>query len=584
MEESRYNWFMGSIKDISFQTSLLFTAERRLPRESVLCAPSYYDYAPYTTGDFCMDTPLELDFGYDGLPEQVLKSVFGYDCFRPLQREVIQNVLDGRDTLAVMPTGGGKSLCYQIPALIRGGLTVVISPLIALMQDQVSQLEAAGVQAAYLNSSLDRSAYNTICESVKKARVKLLYVSPEGLTSSRVQEVLHSEGVDVQCITVDEAHCISEWGHDFRPDYMEIASVREQFPHAVCLALTATATKQVQTDIVKNLRMEEPSICVASFDRPNVFLEVRRKNNALFQVVDFIKAHSGQCGIVYCFSRKQVDELCQALKEKGISAESYHAGLTDDERFLHQSRFIKGEIDVMVATVAFGMGINKPDVRFVVHYDLPKSIEQYYQEVGRAGRDGLSSSALLLYSPFDAQKIRYFFKAADDPEKAERLLQGMISYAEAKTCKRHFLLSYFGERYNPVGEQAVPSEQCCSVCAQNGTVKKSIYADIGNARSERPQPSALVKKAKAKRVGQKSALHTQLSGEEAYLMKSLKTWRKRTAEEMNVPPYVIFGDRTLLDIVSKRPQTMAALQECFGLGAVKVRRFGEDIVRIVKNN
>ncbi|MBP5452787.1 MAG: ATP-dependent DNA helicase RecQ, partial [Treponema sp.] len=268
----------------------------------------------------------------DRQPEQVLKKVFGYDSFRPMQREVIQNVLDGRDTLAIMPTGGGKSLCYQIPALIFGGMTLVISPLIALMQDQVSQMEAYGVPAAVINSSLDWNSYIETTKSIRQGKVKLLYLSPEGLSTNRIQDLLHSEGVRIDCITIDEAHCVSEWGHDFRPDYMEIAAIREQFPGAVCLALTATATSHVRQDIITQLHLKRPQVLVYSFNLPNLRLEVRRKTNAFAQTRDFILERPEQSGIIYCFSRKQVDELTLALIDSGIRAINYHAGLSDEKR------------------------------------------------------------------------------------------------------------------------------------------------------------------------------------------------------------------------------------------------------------
>ncbi|MBQ1591294.1 MAG: ATP-dependent DNA helicase RecQ, partial [Treponema sp.] len=429
---------MSQIRNISSQASLF-------------CSTGADD--DFFVEDCCQETP-SLSSGKAPAcgneyktPEQVLKSIFGYDSFRPLQKEVIANVLDGRDTLAVMPTGGGKSLCYQIPAMLLPGLTVVVSPLIALMQDQVSQLEAWGIPAVFLNSSLEWSEYLQKMNLIRQGKIKLLYVSPEGLSTSRIQDILHSENVQLSCLTIDEAHCVSEWGHDFRPDYMEIACIREQFPSAVCLALTATATKQVQGDIISHLRLENPAVLVASFNRPNLFLEVRKKNNPFEQVQGFLLEHKGESGIIYCFSRRQVDELTEKLEQKKISVLNYHAGLSDEERSQHQKLFIQDKVDVMVATLAFGMGINKPNVRFVLHYDMPKSIEQYYQEIGRAGRDGLPATALLLYSYGDLHKLRYFFEDSADPQKAEKLLQGMVSYAEAKTCRRQQLLSYFGEPY-----------------------------------------------------------------------------------------------------------------------------------------
>ena len=408
----------------------------------------------------------------NGSPEHILKSVFGYKEFKPLQKQVIQNVLRGCDTLAVMPTGGGKSLCYQIPALIFKGLTVVVSPLIALMQDQVSQLNAAGVSAAFLNSSLDWESYKAVQNQIKSGLVKLLYVSPEGLNTQRMTDLLHSEEVDVCCITIDEAHCISEWGHDFRPDYLEIASLRKQFPHAVCLALTATATPTVQQDIVRLLNLENPQVLVSSFNRENLFLEVRRRTNAEEQITEFLAEHKDESGIIYCFSRKQVDKVFLFLSKKHFSVTEYHAGLSDEERSKNQEDFIRGKKDIMVATVAFGMGINKPDVRFVLHATLPKSVEQYYQEIGRAGRDGQKAHALLLYSPQDKMKIRYFFDELADSRKAESLLQKMVQFAEGRKCRRKALLEYFGEMEF---EDQDPS-CCCDICAFGG--EKISLADV----------------------------------------------------------------------------------------------------------
>ena len=305
-------------------------------------------------------------------PEIVLKDVFGYDTFRLLQKDIISNVLKKKDTLAIMPTGGGKSLCYQIPALIFEGLTVVVSPLISLMQDQVDSLLAAGVNAVFLNSTLEWGKYLEAMNAIRRGDVKILYVSPEGLVSTKIMDLLHDVRVKVSCITIDEAHCVSEWGHDFRPEFLEIASIRRQFPEAVCLALTATATAQVQQDIVSNLGLKNPTVLISSFNRPNIFLDVRPKRDSVRQVVECIRRHWDESGIIYCFSRKQVDSLTQTLLELGYSALNYHAGLSDEERKNHQNQFIRDQVQIMVATLAFGMGIDKPNVRFVIHYDLPK--------------------------------------------------------------------------------------------------------------------------------------------------------------------------------------------------------------------
>jgi len=402
-------------------------------------------------------------------PASVLKSVFGYDTFRPLQEEIIAEVLAKRDTLAIMPTGGGKSLCYQVPALLFPGLTIVVSPLIALMQDQVSQLEAAGVEAIFLNSTLDRETWHANAVRVRAGEIKLLYLAPESLVTARVQELLAAVRVD--CVTIDEAHCISDWGHDFRPEYRALAEVRALFPHAVCLALTATATAQVRRDIKKNLKLESPAEFVASFNRANIYLEVRPKKNPVHQILDFIEERPGENGIIYCFSRKQVDDLTAELTSRGHSALPYHAGLSDVARKGNQEKFLRDQARIIVATVAFGMGINKPDVRFVIHFDLPKSPEQYYQEIGRAGRDGLPATALLFFSYGDTRKIRFFMeeKSASETKKAEAHLKAMTDYADARTCRRKILLNWFGEDYQKPDGAAVPGDAnsatpCCDVC------------------------------------------------------------------------------------------------------------------------
>jgi ATP-dependent DNA helicase RecQ len=389
----------------------------------------------------------------------ILKNTFGYDAFRPLQHEVIENVMARRDTLAVMPTGGGKSLCYQIPSLLFDGLTVVVSPLISLMKDQVEQLRAFGVPALFLNSSLSPDEYRQNMDRVKNAEAKLLYVAPETLLTARILSLLSTLQVD--CLTIDEAHCISEWGHDFRPEYRQIVQVRQRFPQAVCLALTATATERVRKDIRSTLKFASTNEFVASFDRANLHLEVIRKLDPLVQIIKVLERYKDQSGIIYCFSRRQVDELAAYLAGKGYSALPYHAGLEDAQRRKNQEDFIRDDVQIIVATIAFGMGINKPNVRFVVHFDLPKSIEGYYQEIGRAGRDGLPAHCLLLYGYSDAAKIRYFIdqKQGEERRVATQHLDAIIRYAEDETtCRRKPLLDYFGETY--------PADSCsnCDNC------------------------------------------------------------------------------------------------------------------------
>ena len=348
-------------------------------------------------------------------PDELIKNVFGYDQFKSLQREVIENVLKRRDTLVIMPTGGGKSLCYQIPALIFRGLTVVVSPLIALMKDQVEQLRELGIPALCLNSSLAFEEYQENITRVRSGEIKLLYVAPETLLTPRLFSLLASLPLD--CLTIDEAHCISEWGHDFRPEYRQLVGVRSRFPGSVCLALTATATPRVREDIKATLGFQDANEFVASFNRENLLIEVLSKSEPLAQVLQFLQRFPHQSGIIYCFSRKQVDDLAAALARKGYAARPYHAGLIDAVRKANQEAFIRDDVQIMVATIAFGMGVDKADVRFIVHYDLPKSIAGYYQEIGRAGRDGLPAHCLLLYSYSDVRKLRYFIDEKEEPAR-----------------------------------------------------------------------------------------------------------------------------------------------------------------------
>lgn len=379
--------------------------------------------------------------------KKILQKTFGYNQFRPLQGEVINKVLEKKDTLVIMPTGGGKSLCYQIPAMLFDGLTIVISPLISLMKDQVEQLEAYGVPALYLNSTLTPEDYQKNIARLKEGSVDLLYLAPETLMMDSTRELLSRLNVD--CFTIDEAHCISEWGHDFRPEYRQLASVRKTFPDAVCLALTATATPRVRDDIKTILELRDSETFVASFDRKNLLLKVVDKENPLDQILDFLYTRPKQSGIIYCFSRRQVDELYRDLKNEGHSVRPYHAGLSEAQRTRNQEAFIRDNVNIIVATIAFGMGINKPDVRFVIHHDMPQNIESYYQQIGRSGRDGLQADCLLLYSYSDKQKIQYFINQKEGQEKevAKKHLDAIINYLEYDDCRRKPLMNYFGEDY-----------------------------------------------------------------------------------------------------------------------------------------
>ena len=618
--------------------------------------------------------------------KKLLKQYYGYKDFRPGQKEIIDSILQGNDTLAIMPTGGGKSLCYQIPSLIFSGLTVVISPLIALMEDQVKSLDSVGIPSLFLNSSLEWEEYTYNMSQIRSGKIKLLYCAPETLVTERIQNLLAQ--VEVSCITIDEAHCISEWGHDFRPEYRKIAQIRQLFPKAVCLALTATATETVRKDIKKTLKLgqnKDYKEFISSFNRPNIYLDVISKSGSTNTklngiklsradeiTLDFIKSHQKESGIIYCFSRKKVDELTTLLQSQGYSALPYHAGLNDTTRSQNQSDFIKDNVKIIVATLAFGMGINKPNVRYVIHYDLPKSIEQYYQEIGRAGRDGLQSTALLLYSYGDTKKLSYFIEEKAEKERkiAEEHLKKMVQYAETTTCKREFLLNHFGESLKK--DTNTTEENCCSSCENKdslltdvtipcqklmsailrtkekfgahyvidvllGSKQKKIldyqhntlsvygigteysktdWLNITNLliaekyilKSEDYNVLSLTEFAKIALSQRKKIFlpftptgktgkpdsnlltnlqkksKVQFSDKEVKLQEALKTLRKKLAEEYNVPPYIIFGDKTLEQLVYEKPLSDFELENVYGLAAKKIERYGEQIIKVIEEN
>ena len=390
-----------------------------------------------------------------------LKDVFGYGHFRGTQEAIIHNILNGKNTFVIMPTGAGKSLCYQLPAVMMEGTAIVISPLIALMKNQVDQLNALGVNAQFLNSTLTKAEMTRVKNDTLEGKVKLLYVAPESLTKEDNVDFLRKANISFAAI--DEAHCISEWGHDFRPEYRRIKSIIQQLGELPIIALTATATPKVQIDIQKNLQMENADVFKSSFNRTNLYYEVRPKQNTKKQLIKFIKNHKGKSGIVYCLSRKKVEEIANLLKINDINAAPYHAGLEAAVRMKNQDDFLNEEVDVIVATIAFGMGIDKPDVRFVVHYDTPKSLEGYYQETGRAGRDGLEGECIMFYSYNDIIKLEKFSKdkPVTERENAKILLDEMVSYAESSVCRRKQLLHYFGEEYD---EKDCKESGKCDAC------------------------------------------------------------------------------------------------------------------------
>jgi ATP-dependent DNA helicase RecQ len=417
----------------------------------------------------------------------ILKATFGYSSFRPLQREICEATLAGRDVFALLPTGGGKSLCFQLPALARPGLTLVVSPLIALMKDQVDALQATGVAATFLNSTLEADEARSRLRGLHRGEYKLLYVAPERLMLEGWADNLLNW--NVSCLAIDEAHCVSEWGHDFRPEYRQLAKLRKLLPDVPVMALTATATARVRTDILTHLKLRDPEIFVASFNRPNLTYRVIPKDQPLKQIIDFVRKREHESGIVYCATRATTERVADALAGRGFSARAYHAGLDADERARNQEDFLRDDTRIVCATIAFGMGINKPNVRWIIHHDLPKNIEGYYQETGRAGRDGLPGDCLLLFSAGDIAKQTHFIdEITDDHEQqvARTQLRQMVHYAESGGCRRTELLAYFGESF--------PLDNCgaCDNCLEpretyDGTIVAQkflscIYRIVQNSR------------------------------------------------------------------------------------------------------
>jgi len=390
-------------------------------------------------------------------PTEILKNTFGFSEFRPQQEAIIQSILKGKDALVLMPTGGGKSLCYQVPAMMMEGLTVVVSPLIALMKNQVDALKLNGVPAAFINSSLDHYSQQDVRASIESGRLKLLYVAPEKLFHEDGQFLDLLSKNQISLFAIDEAHCISHWGHDFRPDYLQLASLKQKFPNVPTIALTATADKLTRRDIIERLNLNNPEIFVSSFNRENIAYTILPKRDSYGQLLGFLKDHQDDSGIIYCLSRASTEDLAERLTRDGFNAICYHAGMDREQRQAHQDKFQRDEVRIVVATIAFGMGIDKSNVRFVVHMDLPKNIESYYQETGRAGRDGLPSEAVLFYSVADVIKLRGFAEVDDNPQQSEimlKKLQQMADFCEKTICRRKVLLNYFDE----------PAEDYCGNC------------------------------------------------------------------------------------------------------------------------
>lgn len=592
----------------------------------------------------------------------VLKEVFGYDQFRPPQDAVIERVVAGDDVLVIMPTGGGKSLCYQLPALLRQGTAVVISPLIALMEDQVAALRQLGVRVACLNSSLDYVSQQDVEMSLRQRQLDLLYIAPERLLQPRTLSLL--ESCDIALFAIDEAHCVSQWGHDFRPEYLQLAALGERFPSVPKIALTATADKRTQEEIVERLHLHNASTFVQGFDRPNIRYRIAQKNRAREQLLRFLKSeHPNDAGIVYCLSRKRVEETAAWLNERGFAALPYHAGLSADLRAHHQQRFLNEEGVIMVATIAFGMGIDKPNVRFVAHLDLPRSIEAYYQETGRAGRDGQPADAWMVYGLQDVIFLRQMLESSTAEEGRKQVerqkLEAMLGLCEITSCRRQVLLSYFGdEEHEPCGNcdtclEPVPewdgteaARKALSAVFRTGQrfgVNHVVDVLLGNAtdkvkaeghdrqstwgigkelgrnawRSVFRQLVArgylgvdgegfgvlhLTERCRAllrgeevlhlredKRESEQSfskgrSASSQLNGEDHALWEALKAVRKRLAQDQNVPPYVIFHDATLMEMVMYRPHTHAQMQKLSGVGERKLELYADDFLAAIRED
>ena len=580
-------------------------------------------------------------------PTQLLQTVFGYQQFRPMQKRIIDNILTKRDTLIILPTGGGKSLCYQLPALLFEGLTVVISPLVALMEDQVMQLKSIGIAAEYLNHTVSHDSYVRQMQRVRQGQIKLLYLSPETLLQPEILVMLDQS--NVACVAVDEAHCISSWGHDFRPEYRQLARVRERYRSAVWLALTATATPRVQDDIRAILHLTAEDSFVGSFDRPNLFISASHKINTFEQLQTILKQHLKQSGIIYCGTRKTVDTLAAKLNDLGYRTRPYHAGLDSQTRRANQTAFIRDNVQIIVATIAFGLGVDKPNVRFVVHTYLPKNIESYYQHIGRAGRDGLPANCHLLYNFGDVKRQKDRIDQGIEAERIGRAarLQVLVDWAESKQCRRRPILTYFGERSDsadcgncdnctrqaePQVDISRPAQKifACvyrtgqlygaayvikvlrgsrsSVIFERGHNKLSTYgighswnraawqhmmrqlidqallvrdpnygsikltsAGIRAMKGEQPVHGTIWRKARPTTfMPQQSASDHDLD-----LFERLRIKRKELADAANVPPYVIFSDRTLLEMATMLPSTKEAFYQLHGVGLVKLEKYAD---------
>ncbi|TBW12619.1 DNA helicase RecQ [Azotobacter chroococcum subsp. isscasi] len=589
--------------------------------------------------------------------QRILKDVFGYDAFRGNQAAIIERVARGGDALVLMPTGGGKSLCYQVPALLRDGLAVVVSPLIALMEDQVATLDELGVPAVALNSTLGADEQREIAERIRLGEIKLLYLAPERLVQPRMLAFL--QRLPIGLFAIDEAHCVSQWGHDFRPEYLQLGQLAELFPQVPRIALTATADKRTREEIVQRLHLESAERFLSSFDRPNIFYRIVAKDQPRKQLLGFLAERRGDAGIVYCMSRKKVEETAAFLSEQGFPALPYHAGLSNELRALHQKRFLNEEGLIMVATIAFGMGIDKPNVRFVAHLDLPKSLEAYYQETGRAGRDGLPADAWMAYGLQDVIFLKQMLSSSEGDERHKRIeqhkLDAMLALCEETRCRRQALLAYFDEELaKPCGhcdncvdgvqtwDATEAARQALSTIYRSGQrygvghlVDILLGRDNDKVRSLGHQHLSVFGVGKAHGEGEWRTLFRQLVArgladvdldgygglrlnqscrallrgemslelrrdlkpqapkpaasaasqlvrhDEREQWEALRALRRKLAEEHAVPPYVIFPDATLLEMLRSQPRSLSEMARVSGVGARKLERYGEAFLEVL---
>jgi len=516
----------------------------------------------------------------------ILKKYFGYENFRPLQEEIIEHVLSGGDCLVLMPTGGGKSLCFQLPALMSDGITIVISPLISLMKDQVDALKANGITADFINSTLRQEEISDVMNKAKAGKLKILYVAPERLNVVGFENFLNS--LKISLIAIDEAHCISEWGHDFRPDYRNLKILRNKFPSIPIIALTATATEKVREDIIKQLNLESAKVYISSFNRPNLSYEVLPKKDSLKTILSLLNSYKEESVIIYCFSRNDTETLVENLNSYGFKALPYHAGLDIKKRKQNQEKFIRDEVNIIVATIAFGMGIDKPDVRLVIHHSLPKSVEGYYQETGRAGRDGLPARCVLLFSYADKFKHDFFIEKITNPEEKKKIqenLEQVLRYGYLNGCRRKFLLRYFNE--------FCEEKNCrnCDGCAERvplevfkGNPFSVVIPAKAGIQSDNSNPYYIGSQ-RLNTKTHKRKIVSSYSGSEKCderLFEKLRELRTKEANRLRVPPYIVFGDRALREMASYLPKTSEDFLKINGVGDQKLKKFGEKFMEVIR--